>query len=599
MLACFCKIIFFKKSIKIVMNRFNIIKCFLLCICCFSASDTTAQNLLQGNWKFSKGDNLAWAKNNFDDKNWKTIDATKAWEQQGYGNYDGYAWYRLSFIISSADKTKAMYSNGFTLNLDVFDDANEIYFNGYFIDGHGKLPPESISAWNAKRIMTIPVSKIKWDKENTVAVRIYDNGGDGGLRSNNMSFTFRTIEDNVLISSPVMKNNRVFLNNAVAIPININNTISDKDLDGLLQLKLQNDFGDSIYIEEKKVFIKRNTKQDFNFDKDKIPAGFYKAIVSLKTSVVQKDFLYSFAVKPEQVIAKPDGQKDFMDYWEAAKKELSMVAPKYKLIKLDSLSNGTKNIYLVEMFSLDNVLVRGFLIIPKKRGKYPAVLQVHGYSGGLRPDQLYSGENMIVFGLNIRGHGVSKDDFNPGFPGFLVSHLDDKIKYPYRGAYMDCSRAVDFLFSLPKVDTNRVMVEGSSQGGALSIATAALNADRIKLCVPSVPFLSDFPNYFKVSYWPTNEFNEYVEKNPQVGWGKVYETLSYIDIKNLAPLIKCPVYMTFGMQDDICPPRINFAAYNNVKSKKQYVSMPLDGHAMSNACYTNLWKWVHQQWGLK
>jgi cephalosporin-C deacetylase len=585
--------------IKLAMHHFRFPTFTLVFSLCFFVKQALAQNLLQGNWKFSTGDNLTWSKTNFNDHQWKIMDATKVWEEQGYKGYDGFAWYRLSFVIPSTEKSKAIYSNGFTLNLEVFDDADEIYFNGNFIASHGKLPPESISAWNAKRVMTIPNSLIHWDKLNTVAVRIYDNGGNGGLHSNNMSFTFRTQEDNITISSPITKTNRVFSSNFVTIPININNAIADKDIEGLLQVKLVNDFGDSISLQEQNVAILKNTKQDFNFKQDKLAAGFYKAMVQLKSTVVQKEFSYTFAVKPEQVIAKPDGQKDFIAYWETAKQELATVQPKYKLIKLDSLSNGTKNMYLVEMFSLDNVLVRGYLIVPKKKGKYPAVLQVHGYSGGLRPDQMYSGENMIAFGLNIRGHGVSKDDINHGFPGFLVAHLDDKMKYPYRGAYLDCSRAVDFLYSLPQVDTSRVMVEGSSQGGALSIATAALNPHRIKLCAPSVPFLSDFPNYFKVSGWPTNEFNEYVEKNPQIGWDKVYQTLSYIDIKNLSPLIKCPVYMTFGMQDDICPPRINFAAYNNIKSKKQFVSMPLDGHAMSNACYTNLWKWVHQQWNLK
>ena len=124
---------------------------------------------------------------------------------------------------------------------------------------------------------------------------------------------------------------------------------------------------------------------------------------------------------------------------------------------------------------------------------------------------MYPGDDMVAFGLNIRGHGFSQDDINPGFPGYLLHFLNDKELYIYRGAYMDCIRAVDFLFSREEVDKTRIAVEGGSQGGALSFATAALDNERIAVCVPQVPFLSDFKDYFKVATWPASEFNDIYE----------------------------------------------------------------------------------------
>jgi cephalosporin-C deacetylase-like acetyl esterase len=105
---------------------------------------------------------------------------------------------------------------------------------------------------------------------------------------------------------------------------------------------------------------------------------------------------------------------------------------------------------------------------------------------------------------------------------------------------MDCVRAVDFICTLPQADLDKIVVEGASQGGALTFATAALNYDRIRLCVPQVPFLSDFPHYFKVASWPGNEFYNYVEVEKKETWDEVFRTLSYFDIKNLAPWIKAP-----------------------------------------------------------
>jgi cephalosporin-C deacetylase-like acetyl esterase len=119
-------------------------------------------------------------------------------------------------------------------------------------------------------------------------------------------------------------------------------------------------------------------------------------------------------------------------------------------------------------------------------------MQVQGYSSTIVPSYVNYGEDLIGFGLNIRGHGNSKDDVDPGFPGYILYNLQDKEKYIYRGAYMDCVRGVDFLCSRPEVDVTRIAVEGASQGGALTFTTAALNNDRIAVCAPQVPFLSTF-----------------------------------------------------------------------------------------------------------
>ncbi len=78
------------------------------------------------------------------------------------------------------------------------------------------------------------------------------------------------------------------------------------------------------------------------------------------------------------------------------------------------------------------------------------------------------------------------------------------------------SGQLTFSYSRAEVDTSRVAVEGGSQGGALSFATAALDNERIDLCVPHVPFLSDFRDYFKVATWPGNEFFTYFNEHPEI-----------------------------------------------------------------------------------
>ena len=195
---------------------------------------------------------------------------------------------------------------------------------------------------------------------------------------------------------------------------------------------------------------------------------------NLSATNINKQIKFSFAVDPEKMTTVSDTPPDFAQYWARAKRELAGIEPQYKLIKVDSLGTSARDCYVVEMHSLGNVLIRAWLFLPKKPGKYPAVLSVQGYSSVMQPDWTFDDPNVVRLGLNIRGHGNSRDDVNPGFPGYLYSGIQDKEKFIYRGSYMDCFRAIDFLFWRPEVDTTRVAVEGGSQGGALSFATAAL-----------------------------------------------------------------------------------------------------------------------------
>jgi cephalosporin-C deacetylase-like acetyl esterase len=163
---------------------------------------------------------------------------------------------------------------------------------------------------------------------------------------------------------------------------------------------------------------------------------------------------------------------------------------------------------------------------------------------------------------------------------------------------MDCVRAVDFLYSRAEVDTARVAVEGGSQGGALSFATAALDNQRIDLCVPHVPFLSDFRDYFQVAGWPAGEFQQYFEEHPGIPEDKIYENLSYIDIKNLAPWIKAPVLMSIGLKDEVCPPHINFAAYNQLSVPREYLVYPNAGHGLPGIYNQVKYDYIKKHFGL-
>jgi|WetSurMetagenome_2_1015567.scaffolds.fasta_scaffold07603_2 cephalosporin-C deacetylase len=557
------------------------------------------QTILPEKWKFQTGDDPAFASPSFNDSGWASIVPGTVWEKQGYSGYDGFAWYRVTFTIPSSLKKDAEKYGGLVLHLGKIDDCDETFFNGKRIGATGSMAPEGITAWDTQRSYIINSDQVKWGKLNTVAVRVYDSGGDGGIYADPIDLIPKGISDFVTFAPAMIQPDRIIKGSPdVEIPVSVKNEF-DRNLNGSIKVYILSDFGDSIASFTKQVVVKKGKSETVILPVKNIAPGFYKVSAILQSSFATEQLHFNFGYEPEKIVSPANPQPDFKEFWAAAKKELAQVDPQYKIIKKDSLCTAGHNVYLVEMRSLGNVRIRGWLQVPTQPGKYPAIMQVPGYSSTIMPEYINYGDDIIGFGLNVRGHGNSKVDVNPGFPGYILTNLDDRDKYIYRGTYMDCVRGIDFLFSLPEVDTTRVGVEGASQGGALTFVTAALNNTRIAACVPQVPFLSDFPHYFKVASWPGNEFTVYVEKDKKQTWDQVFTTLSYFDIKNLASMIKAPLLMSCGLKDETCPPHINFAAYNNVTGEKSYVAYPDAGHGVPQAFYAIKMNFFRTKFGLK
>jgi cephalosporin-C deacetylase-like acetyl esterase len=572
----------------------------LIIIACLAISYTSfSQNLLPEKWKFKTGDDASWASPSYDDSDWNSISPMKVWEQQGFPSYDGYAWYRAKFVAPVEMKKEADSYGGLALELGKIDDADITWLNGKELGHTGKFPPDYSTAWDTPRKYLIPSDKVLWGNENVIAVRVYDLDGNGGLYDGPVQLTVIGIADRISIEPIFPKEDRVFLSpEPIVLKVSLKNDFI-KTIEGTFSLDITSDFGTPVTKLENKVVLKKGKTLEVSFPLIDLEPGFYKVSGNFKSAEVNKTLNFMFGFDPEKIVSPTERQHDFDNYWMRAKRELAAVDPQFKVMKIDSLCTAKRNIYLVEMRSLGNILIRGWYSVPVKPGKYPAIMQVQGYSSTIIPPYVDYGDDIIGFGLNIRGHGNSKDDVNPGFPGYLQYFLNDKELYIYRGAYMDCVRGVDFLFSRPEVDTTRVAVEGASQGGALTYATAALNNTRIKVCAPQVPFLSDFRDYFKVASWPANEFVTYVEVDKKQTWDQVFTTLSYIDIKNLAQWIKCPMIMGVGLVDNVCPPHINFAAYNQVKTEKNYIVYPTSGHGLPEDFYKQKMAFIRSHFGIK
>lgn len=308
-----------------------------------------------------------------------------------------------------------------------------------------------------------------------------------------------------------------------------------------------------------------------SLDLGRLEPGFYQASLSAEGEARPS---FNIGVNPEQIESPQDRPQDFRQFWQTTLSELAEVDPEVTLSLVREHSDSIRLNYRVEMKSLGGAKTGGILTIPVKEGKYPVYIEYMGYGA----DPFYhSPEEMpeaIQYLVSVRDQGL----FEAGQSKWADRGLGSKEKYYYRGAYCDVVRAVDFVAGLPKADTKRIFAMGESQGGAFSWVAASLDS-RIRAAAPAVPFLGDFRHYSQIVWWPVHEMLEEAASQG-IDSSDVLRMLRYFDVKNFTSDISCPVLMAFGLQDGTCPPHTNFAAFNQVKSEKQWYCVPTCSHAM-------------------
>jgi cephalosporin-C deacetylase len=363
----------------------------------FTSLIASSQNLIDNQWQFSLGDSLKWKEANYNSAGWKTIKSGRTWEEQGYANYDGYAWYRKSVLISSKFKKETVKQKGIILNLGTIDDADQIYFNGKLLGETGKFPPNYVGAYDKTRSWIIQPNDIRWDQENIIAVRVYDAAGGGGITGQEVSLKVKGLESGLYIKPQFPQENQLFLNNEkLKLPVSIENS-SKENISGQIEYTLLNDFNDTISKWSEHLKISARQNKEVIIDKGKLAPGFYVLYVDFKSKLFSSSKTYNFGVDPEKIVSPTNRAVDFDNFWMRAKKELAAVDPQFKLIHSDSLSTNKRDVYVVEMRSLDNVLIRGYYARPKAPGKFPAILHVQGFSSNAQMSWGYPDDDMAVF----------------------------------------------------------------------------------------------------------------------------------------------------------------------------------------------------------
>ncbi len=292
---------------------------------------------------------------------------------------------------------------------------------------------------------------------------------------------------------------------------------------------------------------------------------------------------------PEKIRPYTQIPADFGDFWNKNKAELAKVPLIYTKELVKEYCTDQMDCYLVRLqVNERGQAIYGYLFYPKhaKEASCPVVLCPPG--AGIKTikeplrHKYYAEHGCIRFEIEIHGLNPKmptedfkdiSNAFNGKENGYLNNGLDNRDNYYMKRVYMACIRSIDLLVSLPEWDGRNVVVQGGSQGGALALVAAGLDP-RVTACIANHPALSDmagymagraggYPHFFRVAGMDTPD---------------KLNTMAYYDVVNFARSIKVPTRMTWGYNDDVCPPTTSYAVYNVLQCPKEALITPINEH---------------------
>ena len=340
--------------------------------------------------------------------------------------------------------------------------------------------------------------------------------------------------------------------------------------------------------------------------------------LDLRLTATMGDKKYRHHVKvgfsPELLKPYTENPSDFDAFWKAnvekARKDVKGDKLLVKSEKVDRYTTDEFDCYLLKLKTDSRHYVYGYLTMPKDCSmangqgpakKYPVVLCPPG--AGIKTikepmrNTYYAKNGFIRLEMEI--HGLNPEMTDEQFKeitsafdyenGYLTNGLDNRDNYYMKHVYVACVRAIDYLTSLSDWDGKNVFVQGGSQGGALSLITAGLDA-RVTACVANHPALADMAGYLDGRAGGYPHFNQL---NDMLTPEKV-KTMAYYDVANFARRITCPVYLTWGYNDNVCPPTTSYIVWNLITAPKESLITPLNEHWTSSETNYGQMLWLRK-----
>lgn len=135
---------------------------------------------LSHEWRFRRGDNANWASATSADSDWEQVTLPGAWERTSDYTADrSFGWYRTSVVVPAAWRGRPV-----RFILGKIDDVDQSFLNGALIGQTGRFPTDVEgfeTKWMEVRSYDVPAERVVFGAANSIAIRVYDETGGGGL----------------------------------------------------------------------------------------------------------------------------------------------------------------------------------------------------------------------------------------------------------------------------------------------------------------------------------------------------------------------------------------------------------------------------------
>ena len=263
---------------------------------------------------------------------------------------------------------------------------------------------------------------------------------------------------------------------------------------------------------------------------------------------------------------------DFDAYWSRAKEQLAAV-PLRELERKVLKETAVSTIYDVKVACAGNRPVSGYLSIPKgaKPGSLPLRIYFDGYA--VHSAQVRESPKAICFFVNA--HGIENNREAAYYTALARGELrgygfrNEENQKPescyFNNMILRDLRALEYARSLPEWNRKEIYLIGGSQGAFQTVAVAGLS-EGITSCDISIPWFCDLGG---------------VKIGRVRGWRPEYAPgLGYFDTVNFARRVKCPVKITAGLSDWVCPPSGVWVLYNNLPGPAELTMLQGLDHAV-------------------
>jgi cephalosporin-C deacetylase len=248
--------------------------------------------------------------------------------------------------------------------------------------------------------------------------------------------------------------------------------------------------------------------------------------------------------------------------------------------------------FRITLRGLYGVRFRAYMAIPVRgessAGPLPVIVTAPGYGGtqqGVMLDECQRG--YVILQVFPRSQGESEQFWKINGTEKLTAGIAHPRGYYYEGAYADMFRAIDFIAGRPEADPRRIGIMGTSQGGGIALAVAALDP-RIRAVVAHVPFLCGMREAATIPGSLVNRLLNKANANRQNNWN----TLDYFDPLHLVATLKVPALVSAGGKDTVCPARTIRSVFETIQSIKAFVLYPDLPHTSCQAFYNLSWTWM-------